>query len=322
MSNSDFLKKGNISMLWDVISDEEIFKFLPKETQENVAQLFINNISGFFEVERKKSTGLIEINKKYIILILNHIKTNFPKKTHNKIKILDDIPVKEVITYEEIHNERKSQFEKDLAKRQEEFTNSITLKVPDVPEFADKHVETPISEMDKIIKEMTAQRNYEVEQINRSYQSDINSSSNWLTPQETSIKAEKGSPQNDQDKNREEKTQNQNYSKSKYLQTFNEVVDSPSKKNVSWGENREIEDSSFENAMETNIFQKLKRVGKEQKQGQKQGQGQEKQEQNNISLTIEENTYNTRIYNLETEIKLLNNKLDTIISLLHEKQTN
>ena len=229
---------------------------------------------------------------------INHIKNNFQKKPHNKIKILEEEPVKEVITYEEIHNERKSQFEKDLAKRQEEFTNAITLKVPEVPEFADKHVETPISEMDKIIKEMTAQRNYEVEQINRSYQTDINNSSNWLTPQETSIKAEKGSHQNGKDKNIEEKSQNQNYSKSKYLHTFNEVVESPSKKNVSWGENREIEDSSFENALDNNIFQKLKKVGKEQKPEQKQ-------EQNNISLIVEENTHNTRIYQLENEVKLL-----------------
>ena len=314
MSNSDFLKKVNISMLWDVISDEEIFKFLPKESQEKVAQLFINNISGFFEVERKKTTNLIEINKKYIILILNHIKTNFPKKIHNKIKILDEVPVKENITYEEIHNERKSQFEKDLAKRQEEFTNAITLKVPEVPEFADKHVETPISEMDKIIKEMTAQRNYEVEQINRSYQSDINSSSNWLKPQETSVKAEKVSQQNG-----EENYQNQNYSKSKYVHTFNEFVESPSKKNVSWGDNKEIEDISIDynynnyndnNELETNIFHKLKKVDKKE----------EKTSQNNISLTIEENTYSTRITYVENEIKQLNNKLDTIINLLNNKQ--
>ena len=315
MSNSDFLKKANISMLWDVISDEEIFKFLPKELQEKVAQLFINNISGFFEVERKKTTNLIEINKKYIILILNHIKTNFPKKIHNKIKILDEVPVKENITYEEIHNERKSQFEKDLAKRQEEFTNAITLKVPEVPEFADKHVETPISEMDKIIKEMTAQRNYEVEQINRSYQSDINSSSNWLKPQETSVKAEKVSQQNGEENYQ---NQNQNYSKSKYVHTFNEFVESPSKKNVSWGDNKEIEDISIDynynnyndnNELETNIFHKLKKVDKKE----------EKTTQNNISLTIEENTYSTRITYVENEIKQLNNKLDTIINLLNNK---
>ena len=128
MSNSDFLQKGNISMLWDVISDEEIFKFLPRDLQLNVSQMFINNVNGFFEVERKKTNNLIEINKKYIILILNHIKNNFQKKPHNKIKILEDEPVKEIITYEEIHNERKSQFEKDLAKRGPTSESNWVLK--------------------------------------------------------------------------------------------------------------------------------------------------------------------------------------------------
>ena len=158
MNNSDFLKKSNVSMLWDVISDEHIFKFLPKESQIKVSEVFINNIAGFFEVERKNSTGnLIELNKKYIMLVLNFIKTNFvQQKTHNKIKIFDEAPVKELVTYEEIQNDKKSQFEKDLAKRQEEFTNSITVKVPEVPDFADRYQETPISEMDNFIKEMTA----------------------------------------------------------------------------------------------------------------------------------------------------------------------
>ena len=202
MSNSDFLQKGNISMLWDVISDEAIFKFLPRELQLKVSQMFINNVNGFFEAERKKTNSLMEINKKYIILILNHIKNNFQIQTHNKIKILEEEPVKEIITYEEIHNERKSQFEKDLAKRQEEFTNAVTVKVPEVPEFTDKQIETPIKEMDKIIKEMTAKRNYDVEQINRNYQSDINSSSNWLKSQETSIKSEKITKQNERNERR------------------------------------------------------------------------------------------------------------------------
>jgi hypothetical protein len=53
MNNSDFLKKSNVSMLWDVISDEQIFKFLPRDTQIKVSEIFINNITGFFEVERK-----------------------------------------------------------------------------------------------------------------------------------------------------------------------------------------------------------------------------------------------------------------------------
>jgi hypothetical protein len=244
------------------------------------------------------------------MIVLNFIKTNFvQQKTHNKIKIFDEAPTKELVTYEEIQNDKKSQFEKDLAKRQEDFTNSITVKVPEVPDFADKYQEIPISEMDKIIKEMTAKRNYEVEQINRSYQSDINSTNNWLKPQETSIKSEKITNQNNEDFFQ----QNQNYSKSKYINTMNENVESPSKKNVSWGENEEINSISLEETeLETSLFQKLKKVTKEEKP------------ENNINITIEENTSirNTnedRILYLENELKKVNSKLDKVINILINK---
>ena len=145
----------------------------------------------------------------------------------NKIKISDE-PIrnsKELITYEEIQNDRTSQFEKDLNRRQEEFTNAMTLKVPNVPEFSDNFADTPIKDMDKIIKEMTSKRNYEVEQINRNYSNNnSDNGDNWLKPQETSIKKEKF------------------------------VTEMP-KKNVTWGENTETE---FED--DDNIFKKLKKI--------------------------------------------------------------
>ena len=151
----------------------------------------------------------------------------------NKIKISDE-PIrnsKELITYEEIQNDRTSQFEKDLNRRQEEFTNAMTLKVPNVPEFSDNFADTPIKDMDKIIKEMTSKRNYEVEQINRSYSSNNNDNNeNWLKPQETSIKMEKF------EKNTNTKKNN---------------LDSP-KKSVTWQQD--------ETEVEDNIFKKLKKV--------------------------------------------------------------
>ena len=225
MNISDFLTKPNITTLWDVISDEEIFKFLTKEVQSKVSQVFLNNIKGFFEIESTKTKSLIDINKKYIMLLLNHIRTNYPQQMPNKIKIFEEAPVKESITYEEIQNDRKSQFEKDFVKRQEEFTNSMSLDVPPVPEFSDKYNDTPIGEMDKIIKEMTAKRNYEVEEFNRNYQTDINQANNWLKTQETSVKSEK---------------------------FIKPELPSP-KKGVTWGENNEITDES-----DQNIFKKLK----------------------------------------------------------------
>ena len=49
MSINDFVKKDNISMLWEVISDVDNFKFLKRDIQGNIYQLFLNNIQGFFE---------------------------------------------------------------------------------------------------------------------------------------------------------------------------------------------------------------------------------------------------------------------------------
>ena len=77
MSVSEFINKDNIAVLWEVISDEENFKFLTKNVQEDVYQLFLNNIRGFFYNEKTTSKSLVEINKKYILLIINHIKMNY-----------------------------------------------------------------------------------------------------------------------------------------------------------------------------------------------------------------------------------------------------
>jgi hypothetical protein len=293
MNINNFLTKENVNTLWDVISDEEIFKFLSRDIQSNVGNLFSTNIKGFFETERTKTNNLIEMNKKYILLILNYIKKNYPRQP-SKIKILEEPDVKELITYEELHNERKTHFEKDLQQRQQEFEDTMSIKAPPVPEFADKFTDKPIGEMDKIIKEMTSKRNYEVEQFNRNYQTDINQVTNWLKPQDTSIKSEKFVPPTKQE---EQPTQSARF---KYLNAEeqekpeNKKIVSPSKK-VSWSEN--LEDTPFVSSQEVeDIFKKLKKVN-----------------------APDENSDTIRITNLETEMKNLNAKMDTILELLREK---
>lgn len=298
MNINNFLTKENVNTLWDVISDEEIFKFLSRDIQSNVGNLFSTNIKGFFETEKTKTNNLIEMNKKYILLILNYIKKNYPHQP-SKIKILEEPTSKELITYEELHNERKTHFEKDLQQRQQEFEDTMSIKAPPVPEFADKFTDKPIGEMDKIIKEMTSKRNYEVEQFNRNYQTDINQVTNWLKPQDTSIKSEKFVPQTKQ-----EDQPNQS-SRFKYLNVEeqekpeNKKIVSPSKKKVSWDENLEGSDKNDE---VEDIFKKLKKVNIPEE-----------------NITFVENSDANRITNLETEMKILNAKMDTILELLREK---
>jgi hypothetical protein len=295
MSINNFLNKDNINTLWDVISDEDIFKFLTRDIQSKIAELFSNNIKGFFEIEGTKTSSLVAINKKYILLILNHIKINYTPQLPNKIKILEEAPLKESITYEEIQNDRKNQFEKDLIMKQTEFENSMTKKTPPLPEFADKHDDKPIAEMDKIIKEMTAKRNYDVEQITKNNIHD----DKWLKPQETSIKSEKITKEEYQPLG----------NRLKYLNNESQPLISPTKKSVTWGNNTEndiVENYIVENTVEEeNIFKKLKKV--------------KNQETNNITFNIEPIHSEDKISVLQTEVKNLNLKFDKIIELLNNK---
>ena len=297
MSINDFLHKDNLATLWDVISDEDIFRFLAKPAQAEISQVFTNNVRGFFESERAKNSNLIEMNKKYIILILNYIKQSVNAKLPSKIKILDDPPPpsRELITYEDLQTDRLSQFDKDLTRRQDEFTSAMKLSVPDVPKFTDNYEDKPIAGIDKIIKEMTAKRNYDVEEINRSYTPDVNQTTNWLKPQDTSIKTEKFVPQTS--------AQNQP-PRLKHINLDGTSVtnDKPSpKKNVTWGNNKETNDAVDE--LETSIFKKLKRVNND-----------DLSKSTNITMTLEEPpTTNDRLTNLETQMKMLNDKLDRFL---------
>lgn len=310
-----FVSKNNITMLWEVINDEDIFKFHSRDIQEKIYQIFLNNIQGFFDSEKNKNNSLVDMNKKYIILILNHIKSNYPYQP-SKITIHNEIPIKESITYEEIQNERKSQFEKDYTRRQEDFEELITIKTPEVPDFSDKQTDRPIKEMEKILKEMQSNRNYEVEQINRKY-SNTTQVDNWLKPQETSLKNEKFQ-KNTSNVSVFEEAQPSRDGRFKFLNELEEDASIKDKKNVSWGKNNEVFNIS-ENIIkinddeeDANIFSKLKKVSDQKKS-------------ENIKLEIKEiisdETIPTRdkILELERNVKSLNDKIDKLINLLINK---
>jgi len=286
MNYSNFISKENISTLWEVISDEDVFKFLSKDKQNNIYEIFIDNIKGFFDVEKKNINNLIDMNKKYIVLIIYYINKNYPTQL-NKIKILENPNLKEeneLITYEEIQNDKKSKFELDLIKKEEEFMEAITLKVPPVPNFTDNFVDEPIDEMEQKIKEMTEKRKYDIEIINRNYEKN-NNQLNFLQSQETSIKNEK------------------------FKHKENILT-----KNVSWGINEEFEINSTneilketdeitnetfkktdENINEINLFSKLKKI-----------------------KVDNQNTQEDRIKNIEENITELNKKVDIIIDLFYK----
>ena len=306
MSTNDFLTKQNVDLLWEVIIDDDLFKNKPKELINQIGSIFRQNLRGFNEAEKINSSNLMSMNKRFIGLMLNHsysiINTNKNPTTVQKQK--------ELITSTDLQTERMSQFEKDLSQKQSEFTNAMSLPVPPVPKFSDNNLDEPIGEMELAIKKAVEQRNYDIEQVNRTLNK--SNADSWLKPQETSLKSEKIVPLKNQKSDSNFYHENSPAQNSlKYIKIDNEnientiikkdIIDLSKQKHISWeDENVSLQIVEKENdIIENNIFKKLKKLSPEINQDSDE------------SFKI-----NNRMNILEDKIEGLNNKLDLIIRIL------
>ena len=328
MTNTDFLKSNNIEMLWDVIIDEEIFKNKQPAIQNEIRNTFLSNIQGFYKIEQSNTSSLIDLNKKYILMILNYIKKTFsPQKTQQipqqqiprKIKISDESinDKKELITYEDIQNDRTSQFERDLNKYKDEFNDAMSLHIPAVPNFSDNEKDLPIGEMEKLIKEITDKRNYDVEVINRniSLNNSDNNADKWLKPQETSIKSEKfqqpiQQPIQNQPQNQQQKQNVDNKNQGIDLNTRPQP--DSIKKNVTWGENESVEltQNYADSNIESDLFKKLKKIS---------GPSVIESAKISMNTTEEISVLKEDVQKINTKLEELDNNIKTILDILKNK---
>jgi len=311
MSKTDFLTKQNVSLLWEVIMDNDFMKNKPQNEVSQIIDIFNVNLKKFHD--STNNNNLTELNKNYITVIMNFINKNFNKPTPTPPPPNE----KKLVTYEELQNDRLSKFEKDLNSRQQEFTSAMALPVPPTPDFSDKKDE-PLSEIEVEVKRYMAQRNYDVEQLNKTLVND-NQASSWLKPQETSLKAEK-LPLVQSNKNPLPLVQNpihlSDKNPIKYIKIDNEtnvsknviqkdVIDlnnnnNNKKKVISWADeirsdeiiaNEIADEFTAEKQIETNIFSKLKTIPSKKDE----------------------------LADLKEEMKVLHQKLDLILNFMNKK---
>lgn len=301
MSSAGFLSTSNTEMLWIIIMEDVVTTtFNENMVMEYIRNVFHKNLGPFFEIEGKNTNDLIVLNKKYISWLLGTINA-FTKKNNNKSKNDDN----KLITVEDIHKNRQTQFEQDLNVRQQEFTNFMTVKTPDVPNFSiDLSEDVPIKELEQTIKQMAAQRNYDVAMINKNNTNPVDAQ-NWLTPKETSVKNEKHaqkpndmSKNNVQDKVKYIKIDTINLDSSKH----NNVVDLD--KHITWQD--QIPKAKESTTPELNILNKLKKI-------------------NINDLTditdIKDNNITSMqndIHEMQNKISDMNNSIVQILRLLHK----
>lgn len=156
-----FLESENVQMMWDIIKDAKgSFSQIDARNVMNAMQQF--NKYNSIHASR---LSLMEINKKFIEIFLAEqkmleepppLKLNPPRETPREQR--------ELYTAKDIQTERQTEFEKNMNKKRLEFDSAINIEKPPMPNFAEK-MDTPISEMESLIAETIAQRNFEISQI-------------------------------------------------------------------------------------------------------------------------------------------------------------
>ena len=313
--NIDFIITENIEMIWEIVLDDIKPRLKSQEQFAQARNFFINQARLFFEREKNTPQTLMEMNKKFISLIMNSFRP-----------VNQQLPVKQFFKSEDIQAERMNAFERGLAEKKNDFMSAMSVPVPEAPKFSDTSRDEPIGgAMGELIARTLAQRNFDVESIHRATnKEDVEK---WLKPAETSVKMEK-LQQNQQTVTQLEEKQKQyqyNQPAPKFIQIGEELSLAPSnKKQISWGENQEYDNfintseieleindiSSREKSLveldgKSNIFSRLKQV--------KEVSGLKTDE------ILNEDEIKNEIKVMGNKINSLENKMDEILELLKNK---
>ena len=185
MSINEFISTKNINLIWLVIQEEEIIQKQSNEFVEYIIKFIQSTLYDFYEKEKEKVKNLQEINKRFIIFILNYISSLIHKSHDTKNRVINLNETPELVTFEEIQKNKQNNFDRQLQEKQKEFSNAIQNKIPETPIFSDQ-IDTPLTESELLVKKMLQQRMMEEEYFKQSSTND-----NWIKPVETSIKKTK-----------------------------------------------------------------------------------------------------------------------------------
>jgi hypothetical protein len=266
----EFITSDNVELLWEIIMEEDIVKVIPKNRISEFRQFYIGQVKQYYELVSASNLPLVKMNQDFISGFMKKLQPIPPQQTSQQIPPKN----KELYTAEEIQTDKRSQFDSELTRKQNEFKNAMTVPVPELPNFGDQ-LDKPIgSAMDQLIAKTLAERNYDVQMIQKqnANPNEVANVEQFLKSQETSVKASK--PGYNPTPSVTQQQQNQ----IKYIKIGDDVDDSalkttnvidlsspklerPDKKNVSWG-NNEYQEFGQQNSTEiqNTLFSKLKYV--------------------------------------------------------------
>jgi hypothetical protein len=263
-NSSQFLSNDNLSVLFEVITDEYKNYILDK----NAFNIAFNEMVQIFYYNQIKSGpqathDIISMNKKFISFISLRLeqKFNIQKQQRNfgNVKVNTSVNIKsnndQRVTSEDIKNKRLENFDKELTLKQNEFKNAFNNNVPETPNFTSP-VDEPISEIDILTKQKLTERENDIQSIynnnndinggiKKELDFEIKESNEWLQYFSSPVEKKESNISNimksikiKEEVPKEEIVLQHN--------RFNESSNTIPKKNISWSDEKGIrEDSNY-----------------------------------------------------------------------------
>ena len=180
MDSSFFVNAENVNLLWEVINDDVSVKNKLSTISMNY-ESFNNNMAIFYEKEKNNKRSLVELNKRFVSKMVYDI-SQINTHKYQESSIQQQQPL---ITIQDIRMNKITEFDKEYLQKQNNFNELITKPIPPTPIFKDK-MDEPINEIDELIRQTIAQRNYDVNQYTSLHEN--KNPPHFLKPQETSVK--------------------------------------------------------------------------------------------------------------------------------------
>ena len=150
----------NKELLWKLLCDNKNFVGMVKKDMKGTQTLFEEKIVETLQSSKQSNVNLLTLNKEFLKTMNSYCNNMTTNKT-STVKISAN---NELITKEDIQKNELNSFDTRLNKRQQEF-NQYSQNKPEEISFIDDNEDTPLKDIDNILKSKIAERNYEVQNV-------------------------------------------------------------------------------------------------------------------------------------------------------------
>jgi hypothetical protein len=138
-SSIRFTSQNNINLIWDILSENDIFSKLAENKINSIKHALKEDIEIFSKSNAQENIDIMDLNKKFIFQVTNALKNKSKIKEKNNVS-----------------------FEDSLEKKKYEKNRLLNLQMPEPINFEDEIIDEKNENIDELIKSVIEERKFEI----------------------------------------------------------------------------------------------------------------------------------------------------------------